>query len=86
MNSAYINEIVKNTFKYHVLCTDGKISVRNNLLFYLFFTVVPFNTFVFISCRPFVVSSTFSKPTRPVENIVQGFSFYRVIGFFKIYK
>ena len=27
---------VINTFKYHVSCTDGKISVRINLLFYLF--------------------------------------------------
>jgi hypothetical protein len=26
-----------NTFKYHVTCTDGKISVRINLLFYLYF-------------------------------------------------
>ena len=25
------------SFKYHVLCTDGKISVKINLLFYLFF-------------------------------------------------
>ena len=25
------------SFKYHVSCTDGKISVRINLLFYLFF-------------------------------------------------
>ena len=48
-----------NTFKYHVSCTDGKISVRINLLFYLFFTVVPSNTCVFLSCRPFVVNTTF---------------------------
>ena len=26
-----------NSFKYHVSCTDGKMSVRINLLFYLFF-------------------------------------------------
>ena len=26
----------KYTFKYHVSCTDGKISVGINLLFYLF--------------------------------------------------
>ena len=38
----------------------GKISVRINLLFYLFFTVVPFNTFVFLFYRPFVVNTTFS--------------------------
>ena len=29
------------TLKYHVSCNDGNISVRINLLFYLFFTVVP---------------------------------------------
>ena len=29
-------KIVINTFKYHVSCTDGMISVRINLLFYLF--------------------------------------------------
>ena len=32
-----------NTFKYHVLCTDGKISVRINLFYIAFFTVVLFN-------------------------------------------
>ena len=26
-----------NTFKYHVLCADGKISIRVNLLYYRFF-------------------------------------------------
>ena len=26
-----------NTFKYHVLCTNGKISISINLLFYLYF-------------------------------------------------
>ena len=35
-------------------------SVIINLLFYLFFTVVPSNTSVFLSCRPFVVNRTFS--------------------------
>ena len=59
-----------NTFKYHVSCIDGKISVRINLLFYLFFTVVPSNTCVFLSCRPFVVNTTFLTPTRPFENVV----------------
>ena len=33
-----------NTFKYHVFCTDGKISVRINLP--LFSTVVPSNIYV----------------------------------------
>ena len=36
--SEEVDEII-NTFKYHVSCTDGKISVRINLLFYQFFTV-----------------------------------------------
>ena len=44
-----------NTFKYHVLCTDGKISVRINLLFYLFFTVVPFK-FVYWVILPAMTS------------------------------
>ena len=48
-------------------CTDGKISIRINVLLYLFFTVVPSNFCVFLSCRPFVVNTT---PTRPVENVV----------------
>ena len=47
------------TFKYHVSCTDGKISVRIDLLFYLFFHRHPIQV-VFLSCRPFVVNTTFS--------------------------
>ena len=34
-----------------------------------FSTVVPSNSCVFLSCRPFVVN-TFSTPTEPVENVV----------------
>ena len=45
--------------KYHVSCTDGKISVRINYHFTYFFTVVPSNSCVFLSCRPFVVNTTF---------------------------
>ena len=58
------------SFKYHVSCTDGKISLRINSLFYLFFTVNPSNSCVFFSCRPFVVNTTFSTLTIPVENVV----------------
>ena len=58
------------TFKYHVSCTDGKISVRINLLLYLFCTVVPSNSCVFLSCKPFIVNMTFSTPTRTVENVI----------------
>ena len=50
-----------NIFKYHVSCTDGKISVRIDLLFY------PSNTCVFLSCRPFVVNTTFSACLVGVE-------------------
>ena len=57
--SFWISSKIK-TFKYHVSCTDGKISLRINLLFYLFFTVVPYNLCVFLSCGPFVVNTTFS--------------------------
>ena len=57
-----------NTFKYHVLCTDGKISVRINLLCYLYFsTVVPSNICTFQSCRSFVVNTTFSTGLVSVE-------------------
>ena len=48
-----------NTFKYHVSCTDGKISVRIDEFFLHFFTVVPFNGF--LSCRPFIVITTFLR-------------------------
>ena len=43
LQQLFINIPNINTFKYHVSFTDGKISVRINLLFYLFFTVVPSN-------------------------------------------
>ncbi len=48
------------TFQYHVSCTDGRISDRINLSFYLFFTVVPSNSCAFLFCRHFVVNMTFS--------------------------
>ena len=57
-------------FKYHVLCTDGKISVR---IIY-FSTVVPLNS-CFLSCRPFAVNAHIRRqkklqhPTSPVENV-----------------
>ena len=49
-------------------CTGRKISVRINLP--LFSTVVPSNICMFLSCRPFVVVTTFWTSTRPVENVV----------------
>ena len=36
----------------------------------LFSTVVPSNICMLWSCRPFVVITTFSTPTRPVENVI----------------
>ena len=47
-------------FKYHVLCANWKISVRINLLFYLY--IAP-------SCPSQETEVTFT-PTRPVENVV----------------
>ena len=55
------------TFKYRVSFTDGKFSVRINLLFYVSFTVVSSNTCVFLFCRPFVVNTTFSTGRVGVE-------------------
>ena len=62
-----ISNIKYRYFKYHVSCTDGKISVRINLLLYLFVTVVPSNTCVFVSCRHFFVNTTFSTGLVGVE-------------------
>ena len=39
-----------NTFKYHVSCNDGKISVRINLLLYLYFP--PSSHLIFLCFRP----------------------------------
>ena len=59
-----------NTFKYHVSCTDVKISVTINLLFYLFFHRRPIQHLLFLSCRYFVVNTTFSTGLEGVENVV----------------
>ena len=56
-------------------------SLTQEILFYLFSTVVPSNICVFLSCRPFVINTTFSTglvgvevtsatPTIPIENVV----------------
>ena len=56
------------TFKYHVFApSDGNISVRTNLP--LFSTVLPSNSRLFLSCRPFVVITTFSTGLVGVENV-----------------
>ena len=44
-------------FKYHVSCTDGKISVR---IIYLYFHRRRTHKLCFLSCRPFVVNATLS--------------------------
>ena len=74
--------IIINTFKYHVLYTDGKISVRINLLFYLYFpssfhlTVVCFcpvkaykTEISTVNC-PSQETEVTSTTTRPVANVV----------------
>ena len=48
------------TFKYHVSCTDEKVSVRINLFLLPIFPPSSHPTVVFLSCRPFVVNTTFS--------------------------
>ena len=60
MTTIWNSCILINTFKYNVLCTDGKISVRINLLFYFFSIVVSFNSCVFLYCRTFIINTTFS--------------------------
>jgi hypothetical protein len=49
-----------NTCKYHVSYTDGKISVRIHLFLLPIFPPSPHSIVVFLSCRPFVVITTFS--------------------------
>ena len=67
-----------NTFKYHVSCTNEKISVRIIYFYYPFFHCHPTHKLCFLSCRPFVVnrptvdncpSQETEETTRPVENI-----------------
>ena len=48
----------------------GRFQLELIYYFTYFSTVVPSNSCVFLSCRPFVVNTTFSTPTRPVENVI----------------
>jgi hypothetical protein len=57
----------KNTFKYHVSCTDGRFQLELIYYFTYFSTIVPSNGCVFLSCRPFVVITTFSTGLLGVE-------------------
>ena len=67
-----------NTFKYHVSCTDGNISVRINLLFYLYFLPSSHPTSVcFFPVGLSLLISTVNFPSQetkvtstPVENAV----------------
>ena len=56
---------VENIFKYHVFTPLSRFQLE---LIYLIFTIFPYNSRLFLSCRPFVVVTTFS--TIPVENVV----------------
>ena len=58
-------------FKYHVSCTDGKISVRINLLLYLFFHPRRPNQHLSVS-YPVGLSLLIQHfhAIRPVENVV----------------
>ena len=49
-----------NTFKYHVSCTELKISVEIIYFYYLFFHRRLTNKLCFLSCRPYIVNATFS--------------------------
>ena len=49
-----------NTIKYHVSCTDGKISVGIIYFYHLFFHNRPIYKLCFLSCRPFIVNAKFS--------------------------
>ena len=60
------NTYTINTFKYHVSCTDGKISVGIIYFYSLFFHRHPSHRLCFLSCRPFVVNVTF--PTGLVQD------------------
>ena len=51
---------VANTLKYHVSCTGGKISVRINYFYCLFFHRRPTHKLCFLSCRLIVVNAIFS--------------------------
>ena len=48
----------KDTFKYHVSWTHGEISVRIFITY--FFHRCPNHKLCFLSCRPFVINTTFS--------------------------
>ena len=48
----------------------GRFQLELIYYFTYFSTVIPSNICVFHSCRPFVVNTTFSTPTIPVENFV----------------
>ena len=57
-NASALRTII-DTFKFHVSCIDGKISVRIIYFYYLFLHRRPTHKLCFIYCRPFVVNVTF---------------------------
>ena len=56
----YSCDVQYQSIKYHVSCTDGKISVRIIYFYCLFFHRRPNHRLCFLCCRPFVVNTTFS--------------------------
>ena len=54
-----------NTFKYHVSCTEGKISVRIIYFYYYFSIVVPLQ----LSTAQARRQKNFQHPIRHVENV-----------------
>ena len=59
-NGTHCTKKLLNTFKYHVSCTDGKISVRIIYFCYLFFNHCTTHELCFLSFRPFIVNVAFS--------------------------
>ena len=53
------DQVFINTSKYHVSAPMGRFQLELIYYFTYFSTVVPSNSFVFLSCRPFVVNTIF---------------------------
>ena len=86
VNYQHANITVKHVFNHPILLLNilfnapmGRFQLELIYCLPLFSTVVPSNICMFLSCRPFVVNTTFSTgrqtevtstPTRPVENVV----------------
>ena len=69
LNVCHYYERINSIFKYHISCTEGKISVRINLLVYLYLPP-SFHLTVVCYCPVGQETEVTSTPTRPVENVV----------------